>query len=273
MRSGLVESYARPGGNVTGVADDNTALAPKRLELFTKLVPKMKKVLLIYTSTDLELAIRANAYREAARRLGIVLVERSSLSGAVRCLAAPGRVNVFDVAGRFWCDTDTPRDMDRAEQALLNCLRGKPSDGPVSRFLNRPLSVLISCRLAKFPITPNQISMVSFLFCLVAAWLFAAGGYLALALGGLVAQFASVIDGCDGEIARLKFLKSDFGRWFDAVLDRYASDFHYVPCVKHSIKRTTVDDRSDLVSTCDRQLIGDVEIACGGSILKRPSDA
>ncbi len=149
----------------------------------------------------------------------------SSLSGAVRCLAAQGRVNAFDIAGRFWCDTDTPQDMDRAENALLKGLRGKPSDGPVSCYLNRPLSVRISRRLAQFPITPNQISMVSFLFCLVAAWLFAIGGYLALALGGLMAQFASVIDGCDGEIARLKFLKSDFGGWFDAVLDRYADAF------------------------------------------------
>ncbi len=149
----------------------------------------------------------------------------SSLSGAVRCLAAQGRVNTFDIAGRFWCDTDTPQDMDRAENALLKQLRGKPSDGPVSHYLNRPLSVRISRRLAQFPITPNQISMSSFLFCLVAAWLFAVGGYLALALGGLLAQFASVIDGCDGEIARLKFLKSDFGGWFDAVLDRYADAF------------------------------------------------
>ncbi len=48
------------------------------------------------------------------------------------------------------------------------------------------------------------------------------GGYVTLALGGLIAQFASIIDGCDGEIARLKFLKSEFGGWFDAVLDRYA---------------------------------------------------
>ena len=33
---------------------------------------------------------------------------------------------------------------------------------------------------------------------------------------------ASIIDGCDGEVARIKFQESDYGRWFDAVLDRYA---------------------------------------------------
>jgi CDP-L-myo-inositol myo-inositolphosphotransferase len=44
-------------------------------------------------------------------------------------------------------------------------------------------------------------------------------------LGGLLAQFASVIDGCDGEVARLKCQGSLYGGWLDAVLDRYADAF------------------------------------------------
>jgi CDP-L-myo-inositol myo-inositolphosphotransferase len=46
--------------------------------------------------------------------------------------------------------------------------------------------------------------------------------YLWFAAGGLMAQLASIIDGCDGEIARLKWQQSDYGAWLDAVLDRYA---------------------------------------------------
>jgi CDP-L-myo-inositol myo-inositolphosphotransferase len=60
---------------------------------------------------------------------------------------------------------------------------------------------------------------------LLGAGLFALGGYPGLLLGGLLAQFASIIDGCDGEVARLKFQGSDYGGWFDAVLDRYADGF------------------------------------------------
>ncbi len=59
----------------------------------------------------------------------------------------------------------------------------------------------------------------------MAAGLFALSGRTTLALGGVVAQFASVIDGCDGEIARLKFQSSSYGGWLDAVLDRYADAF------------------------------------------------
>ena len=44
-------------------------------------------------------------------------------------------------------------------------------------------------------------------------------------LGGVLAQFAPVIDGCDGEVARLKFQERPYGSWLDAVLDRYADAF------------------------------------------------
>jgi CDP-L-myo-inositol myo-inositolphosphotransferase len=79
--------------------------------------------------------------------------------------------------------------------------------------------------LAKLDITPNHISLFSFLCSLLAAGLFALGGYPALLVGGVLAQFASIVDGCDGEVARLKYQSSDFGGWFDAVLDRYADAF------------------------------------------------
>jgi CDP-L-myo-inositol myo-inositolphosphotransferase len=149
----------------------------------------------------------------------------SSLTGGVRCLVAEGKVNVFDIGGRFWLDVDDPKDLARAERALLDQMRDKPNDGPVSRYINRPVSVRISRHLTRLPVTPDQISLVSFLCSLIAAGLFALGGYATLLTGGMLAQFASIIDGCDGEVARLKYCESDFGGWFDAVLDRYADAF------------------------------------------------
>ena len=148
----------------------------------------------------------------------------TTLSGGVRVLAAEGRANAIAVSG-FWIDVDDPPALKRAEKALLDRLRDKPNDGPVSRYLNRPLSALLSRRLVKVGIAPNQISLFSFLFSLVAAGLFALGGYPALAAGGILAQLASIIDGCDGEVARLKYRTSEFGGWLDAVLDRYADAF------------------------------------------------
>lgn len=146
----------------------------------------------------------------------------ATLSGAVQILATEGRVRAVDVSSHFWVDVDDPAALRRAEQALLAQLRSKPNDGPVSHYLNRPLSVRISRRLVNYPITPNQISLFSFFISMVAATLFILGGYPALLLGGFLAQLASIIDGCDGEVARLKFQSSPYGGWLDAVLDRYA---------------------------------------------------
>jgi len=148
----------------------------------------------------------------------------TSLSGAVRIMAAEGRAKAIPLDG-FWIDVDDPIAFKKAEQALLKRLSDKTNDGPVARYLNRPLSIRISQYLVQGEVTPNQISLFSFLCSLLAAGLFALGGYFALFLGGVLAQFASIIDGCDGEVARLKYQSSDFGGWFDAVLDRYADAF------------------------------------------------
>jgi 1L-myo-inositol 1-phosphate cytidylyltransferase / CDP-L-myo-inositol myo-inositolphosphotransferase len=148
----------------------------------------------------------------------------TALSGAIRVLAEEGRVNAVPSNG-FWIDVDDPAAFKRAENALLSRLRSKLTDGPVSRYLNRPLSIMFSRHLVKLDITPNQISLFSFLCSLVAAGLFMTGAYILLLIGGILAQFASIIDGCDGEVARLKYQSSSFGGWFDAVLDRYADAF------------------------------------------------
>ena len=149
----------------------------------------------------------------------------TSLSGAVQLLAGEGRAKAVDINGQFWIDIDDPMAVRQAENALLADLGDKPNDGPVSRHLNRPLSLGISRRLVTYGITPNQISLFSFVCSVLAAGLLALGGYLALLLGGFLAQFASLVDGCDGEVARLKFQASPYGGWLDAVLDRYADAF------------------------------------------------
>lgn len=150
---------------------------------------------------------------------------RHGLSDGLRELAHEKRAIAVDVSGRSWLDVDTPEALSEAERRLARAEAGKASDGPVSRYLNRPLSRFLTRYLVRTAVTPNQISLLSWGLSCLAALLFAAGGYPALAGGGVIAQLASVIDGCDGEIARMKRMESEFGAWFDAVLDRYADAF------------------------------------------------
>ena len=148
----------------------------------------------------------------------------TTLSGAIRVLGERQHAKAVPTQ-KFWIDVDDDQAFGKAERYLMNLLKGKIHDGPISRLLNRPVSIRCSKILVNFNFTPNQISIFSFLLSLFAAAFFAMGEYRYLAFGGIMAQLASIIDGCDGEVARFKYLSSNYGGWFDAVLDRYADAF------------------------------------------------
>jgi len=82
VESGVVKSFAHPGGNITGVADIDVELVPKRMELFREMVPGLKRVLFAYDAANPLADALLRAHRDAARRLGLVLVERPVRSQA-----------------------------------------------------------------------------------------------------------------------------------------------------------------------------------------------
>jgi len=143
-----------------------------------------------------------------------------SLSGGIRILSEKGNMRTVDIGGRFWLDVDTPEAHVHAEKSLYSML-GKPTDGFVSRNFNRKVSSRITQLLVGTSVTPNQLSIVTMLISFLSAWLVYQGGasYLHLALGGLLFQLASIVDGCDGEIAKLKFMGSRMGEWVDTLAD------------------------------------------------------
>ena len=66
---------------------------------------------------------------------------------------------------------------------------------------------------------PNAITTVVFLISLVGAFLTQTADPLLLAVGGVLFQLASILDGCDGEVSRLKFQGTRWGGWYDTVSD------------------------------------------------------
>jgi CDP-L-myo-inositol myo-inositolphosphotransferase len=99
----------------------------------------------------------------------------------------------------------------------------KPQDGFVSRFLNRPVSRRITRVLLRFPIHPNAWTISSFVLPLVASLFLVRGGYVNIIIGAAIFQVFSILDGCDGEIARAKDLESKFGERLDSFCDFLAS--------------------------------------------------
>jgi CDP-L-myo-inositol myo-inositolphosphotransferase len=95
----------------------------------------------------------------------------------------------------------------------------KPQDGFVSRFLNRPISSRITRLLVKFPIHPSAFTASIFVLPMVAGVFLVRGNYLSILVGAVIFQVFSILDGCDGEIARAKNLESKFGERLDNICD------------------------------------------------------
>ena len=95
----------------------------------------------------------------------------------------------------------------------------KPQDGFVSRFLNRPISSRITRLLVKFPVHPSALTASISVLPIIAGVFLLRGDYLSVLLGAAIYQLFSILDGCDGEIARAKNLESKFGERLDNICD------------------------------------------------------
>ncbi len=140
-----------------------------------------------------------------------------TLAGALSRLAAHQGLRPVPIDDRtWWQDIDTPGELRAARSRLRRSLT-RDGDGPVSRYLNRPVSTRLSMAVAPLRISPDLVSVVSVALALVAAWLLATGHGI---LGGIMVQGASVLDGVDGETARLLMRAGPRGAMLDGVLDR-----------------------------------------------------
>jgi putative tryptophan/tyrosine transport system substrate-binding protein len=73
---GLVESFRKPGGRLTGIANQGTGLTAKRLELLKEMVPRLRRVVTFYSPDNPASQQAVKIARDAGRRLKVELVER-----------------------------------------------------------------------------------------------------------------------------------------------------------------------------------------------------
>ncbi|WP_273846211.1 NTP transferase domain-containing protein [Rubrobacter calidifluminis] len=135
-----------------------------------------------------------------------------------RWLAQGGRIEAVDLDGAPWTDVDTPADIERALEAILSWA-ASGNDGFVSRHFNRRLSRRVTRRLLGTPVAPDHVSLASFALAAAGAFSILRGR---MRLGGALVQLSSVVDGCDGELARARLESSPRGGVLDAVLDRWS---------------------------------------------------
>ena len=166
---------------------------------------------------DLVLSTRLFLYRKAVG----ILLEAGQLSAIAHqsweanaefAKSLPAR------PGGGWEYIDDGNEIDRIETSFLRG-SGKSQDGFVSRHLNRPISRAITRMLLRFPTTPNAWTWWIFPLPIIAALILAQGTYRSFVWGLVLFQIFSILDGCDGEIARAKFMESERGRQLDDLFD------------------------------------------------------
>jgi len=91
-------------------------------------------------------------------------------------------------------------------------------DGYISKYVNRKASEPMARLFAKTKVTANQITWAAFGIALLSFISFIFGQNI---IAGLLVQLSSIVDGVDGDLARLKGMTSEFGGFLDSVLDRY----------------------------------------------------
>lgn len=97
---------------------------------------------------------------------------------------------------------------------LLDGVR-KDSDGFMARYFDRNISLGVTRQILDTWIRPNQMTIFSTWIGLIgAAQFFYATRYHEVA-GSLLIWLHTVLDGCDGEMARLTFRESSWGSWMD----------------------------------------------------------
>ncbi len=159
---------------------------------------------------------RAGDVLEAARAAG----GASELMAGLR-LSFAKIDGELDPRGRFVLDS--AEDVPAAETWLLTSLI-KDSEGFMSRHVERRISLAVTRRLVGTGVTPNMMTIVSLSLGLAGAPFFLSLAPPLQVTGAFLFLLHSILDGCDGELARLKFLESRWG----AVLDFWGDNVVHV---------------------------------------------
>lgn len=173
--------------------------------------------------TVVERVLRQAAHGGAARAIvrGDGLPALPPLAIPVETIAATAAAPVARavagdaIAGVTITDEPTRK---RASRALLQTCR-RDYDGLADKYVIRGFSLPLSGMFCRLGVTPNQITWCNVLVGFAACAFAALGTRLGFALAGGLMFLQAVLDSCDGEVARLRYLSSKFGMWLDNTSD------------------------------------------------------
>ena len=195
----LVDGLSRPGGNITGISDNATALSTKRVSLIKQAVPKLQRLAMLWNRDDLGMSMRYEVSASSARSIGATiqalgLREPDDFNGVFEAmtrdppdaimmvsdaLTTLNRKRVFDFAGEHHIPAlyeydflvrdgglmsygpDLKESFQRASDLVARIFEGgKPADLPFEEPTHYPFVVnLKTAKATGIDLPPNLVAL------------------------------------------------------------------------------------------------------------------
>ncbi len=116
---------------------------------------------------------------------------------------------------------DTPKSLQEAEEKILQSCR-KSSDGFISRHVNRRISLFCTRYLMNTFVSANVMTLITSIIGFASGYFAWLATPVDFAIAGFLFNAASILDGVDGELARIRLSDSKLGQWLDTLSDNGA---------------------------------------------------
>lgn len=144
--------------------------------------------------------------------------DSKSLHTMIPQLINEGKAKYREFSGKYWMRlTEDANTAKVAEDLIFNYV-GKTATGWISININSKFSLPTSRQLIKTPLTPNMISIGINIIGSLCGIFYALGHPV---IGALLMHTATILDRCDGEVARVKLMETKKGQWVDTISDQF----------------------------------------------------
>jgi len=158
------------------------------------------------------------AFIASGRLLDKAVMDSMSIKNLVQELIPRNKVKYKKFQDGYWMRLDSEKDAPKRAEELIFTTVGKTATGWISRNINSKFSLPTSRLLIKTSLTPNMISVLINVIGSLCGVFYALGHPV---VGALCLHAATILDRCDGEVARVKLMETKEGEWVDTISDQF----------------------------------------------------
>ena len=157
------------------------------------------------------------AFMASGKLLEKAIMDSMDLRSWFQELISRDKVRFTNFSDGYWMRLTSDEKSPKMAEDLLFSHVGKTMTGWISKNINSKISLRLSRYLVRTPLSPNMISILINVIGMLCGPFYAIGHPV---WGAVFLQIATVLDRCDGEVARIKLMETKKGQWVDTVSDQ-----------------------------------------------------